>query len=454
MKRIIVTILSMLQTNRRILGSTLWLMGDKVIRLGGGLLLSVFLARAYGPADFGTYNYVLAIIGVLGFFISLGFDSLLVKEFLQKNQSTEAILTASLLLRIGGFLAATLALSLYLWLTHRKDETILIYSFIMLGTLFFQVTDIVEFWSQSRMNMHHPVTIRLLSFLATFSVKCYLIFSGKPLMLVFIWTTIELGLVSVGFIWMTLREFGYRFRFDFNQDVFFRLLRLSVPLAVTDFMVIFYMKFSQIYLQNHASSQDVAAFAIALLVSQSWYFIPMSLASALMPSLFEIHRVDPVTFTNQLTRVYGFMFYLACVASIFVTLTGKWLLHHVFGPDYSNALVPMLICIWAGVFVCQGVIFTRWLILESLQRYYLAFVTFGALVNVLLNPLLIDSWGTKGAATAFLITQFSVVYLAPLVFKRTRYNTVLLLKSWNPTHLVRLFFDFHAKSFPQPEKRL
>jgi Na+-driven multidrug efflux pump len=88
-----------------------------------------------------------------------------------------------------------------------------------------------------------------------------------------------------------------------------------------------------------------------------------------------------------------------------------------------------MIHIWAGVFVFWGVASSRWLISENLQVFLTINTCIGAILNILLNYILIPKIGIAGAAWATLISYFVASYLCLLFFKKTRINFINLTKS-------------------------
>ncbi|MCF1303379.1 oligosaccharide flippase family protein [Raoultella ornithinolytica] len=52
----------------------IWLMSDSIIRLGMGLIVSVWLARFLGPNEFGMFNYAYAMIAIYAAVASLGMN--------------------------------------------------------------------------------------------------------------------------------------------------------------------------------------------------------------------------------------------------------------------------------------------------------------------------------------------------------------------------------------------
>jgi O-antigen/teichoic acid export membrane protein len=65
---------------------------------------------------------------------------------------------------------------------------------------------------------------------------------------------------------------------------------------------------------------------------------------------------------------------------------------------------------------------------EGLQRYGLVYTLCGAVVNVILNLILIPRLGAIGAAWATLITQVGLLPIQ-LVFPKARRNFVLMIRT-------------------------
>src|ERR1019366_4832630 len=92
---------------RKIMGNTGWLMVDRVVRMGMGLFVGVWVARYLGPVQFGSLNFALAFVALFGTVTTLGLDGgIVVREVLHNAHDTHEILGTTLALRsCGGLLA-------------------------------------------------------------------------------------------------------------------------------------------------------------------------------------------------------------------------------------------------------------------------------------------------------------------------------------------------------------
>ena len=62
--------------NNLYIKNALVLMIDSVIKILAGFILTVLIARFFGPGKFGDINYVLAVVEILQIFVLFGFDDI------------------------------------------------------------------------------------------------------------------------------------------------------------------------------------------------------------------------------------------------------------------------------------------------------------------------------------------------------------------------------------------
>ena len=74
---------------------------------------------------------------------------------------------------------------------------------------------------------------------------------------------------------------------------------------------------------------------------------------------------------------------------------------------------------------------TKIRVTENKERYLKYFVLWGAIINLILNFILIKPFGAIGVAVATLISQFCVSIVAPFIYKETRESTMNIIKSLN-----------------------
>ncbi|QIR15113.1 polysaccharide biosynthesis C-terminal domain-containing protein [Shewanella aestuarii] len=112
-----------------------------------------------------------------------------------------------------------------------------------------------------------------------------------------------------------------------------------------------------------------------------------------------------------------------------MTLVAPVLVPFLFGHDYLSVIAILQIHIWAGVFIFMRALFSKWLLIEDIPKYSLVTHGSGAVINLVLNILLIPSFGALGAAWATLISYSMASYLGLFISPKTRSMGILMSRS-------------------------
>ena len=96
------------------------------------------------------------------------------------------------------------------------------------------------------------------------------------------------------------------------------------------------------------------------------------------------------------------MFYAALAASALICIFAKPIVEILYGIKYIPAIEPLRIIVWYTAFSYLGVARNPWMVCENKQKYLKYIYIGAAVINVLLNALLIPNFGAAGAAGASL----------------------------------------------------
>ena len=135
-------------------------------------------------------------------------------------------------------------------------------------------------------------------------------------------------------------------------------------------------------------------------------------------------------YTKKLKQLYSLILWINIAYALFVTIFANFIINVLYGPEYINAKVPLLLAVWSGGFSYVGVARDIWLVAEKYQKYSKWFSLIGSITNVILNFLLIPTLGIVGAAIATTVTQITTGVIVTLFFKETRINTKYILESF------------------------
>ena len=415
-------------TRRLVLVNSAWLLADKLVRLGVGLVVWVWLARHFGPEGFGLWNYAIAFTALFGTLANLGMDGVVVRELVRDGAQTGSLLGTALGLRLASSsLAALLAIGSLLVMRPNEWLPLLLVAANAI-VLVFQSSQIVDLYFQSRMRTRPAVLAINAAFLLTTISRLWLLSIEAPLS----WFAATLLLEAI--LAATLLALAYRVASDerqpwrFDGAVAKQLLLQSWPLLLSGMAVMVYNRLDQVMIASMVGDAAVGQFSAALRVSEVWYFIPMSIMTAAYPAMMARRNEGGQAYEDFVQSLYDAMAWLGIGVSLALSLGAPWIVQLLYGPSYAQAAHILAIQSWAGVTVAMSFVHGRWLLGEGLQAYSLFYTVCGAAVNVALNLTLIPRMGAIGAAWATLATQIGLMPLQ-LLFPKTRRNFVLMVST-------------------------
>jgi len=402
------------------LGNSGWLFADKALRMGGGLLLMIWIARYLGPTSFGQLSYAMAFVALFGAIATLGMDGIIVRDLVREQENADEVLGSAFVLRvIGGCLAVLAAVLVVSFLRPGEEAAQKLVAIIAIGTLF-QAFDVVDLWFQSRVQSRYPVMARNAAFLVMLLVRVALIVAQAGVA-AFAWAaSAELALAGLalalsyrlrGRTWAALRPRLARMRALFKE---------SWPLMLSSFAVLVYMRIDQVMLAAMLGEREVGLYAAAVRLSEMWYVIPTVIVSSVMPSLTEARARSEDLYYQRLQTLLNLLVRAAYLVAIPVSLFAGPLMHLLYGESYAAAGAVLAVHVWTVVFVFLGVAYSPWIFNERRAHFWMLQTSLGACLNVLLNLWLIPSQGAVGCAIATLLAQALSTWLANGLFVQTR----------------------------------
>jgi PST family polysaccharide transporter len=424
--------LSLLKSSDRLRGiiaNTGWLFADRILRMGVGLFVGVWVARYLGVEQFGVFNYATAFVALFSTLSTLGLDAIVVRSIVREPEKRLQILGTTFWLKlIGGIAALVLAVSSIILLRHDDQLTISLVA-ILASVGIFQTFDTIDIWFQSQVQSKYTVIAKNTAFVITALIKVILISIHAPL-IAFAWTALgEVGLGAIGLI-ISYRVRGYSpWLWPWSSPLAKTLLKESWPLILSGLTVMIYMRIDQIMLGQMVGDKAVGLYSAATRISEVWYFIPVAIASSVSPAIYAAKEVSEALYYQRIKQLIRMLVLISLVISVPMSLMSGKLITILFGNGYAEAGKILAIHIWASLFVFMGVATSPWFIAEGLTEFSFHRTLIGAVVNVVLNFLLIPSYGGIGAAIATVIAYAIAAFLANGLNSKTHRIFIIQLKS-------------------------
>ena len=420
-----------------IAGNSAWLLGDKVLRVALGFIVSAVVARYLGPAPFGILSTVFAYVSLLASLATFSLDGLVVRELVKSGESKESILGTAFFLKCGGGVITFILGSSLAYLSGFDLDGFSLLIAVALGSILFQAIDVIDFHFQSQLNGRAIALARSSSFIVISGVKLVFVIVGAPLIYFAATPTIEAAIAAILLAIIYTRYGGSLRAWRFEKTKAINLLKVGLPIAVSGFFVVAIMQIDKLMLGQISGAESVGIYSAASLVSTTWYMVPVVVGASVAPTLTRLYDLDLGNFTNKLQDVFSAVTFISLCVGIITTLLSGPLINFIFGEAYSAASLVLTIHIWTGLFISHVSIRTRALLIEGHMSSILLLSGLTLLANVILNIILIRSYAEVGAATASLLSWALCALFFPLAFNRSRGYALMLLRSSSPSVWIR-----------------
>ena len=417
---------------QKLIGNTGWLFADRILRMGVGLVVGVWVARYLGPERYGLFNYAIAFVTLFSILASLGLDGVIVRELVGKPECANEILGTAFMLKLTGSGATLLAAVTAINLLRPTDSlTRWIVAIVAVGIVF-QSFDTIDFWFQARVESRFVVYARSSAFLLVSLLKIILIVKNAPL-IAFAWlVSLEILLAAVGLA-LVYRWNGQRvLSWKVDRQRVKQTMKDSWPLALAGMAVMVYMKIDQVMLGQMLDNHAVGLYSAAIRISEVWYFIPMSIVASVTPSLIEARNISAELYYDRLAQLFRLMVAIALGIAVPMTFASGYATRFLYGNQYEGAGPILAIHIWAALFVFLGVAQGPWNINEGLTKLALLRTSLGAVANIVLNLVLIPKFGPIGAAFATTVSYALSAVVLNAFSSKTRLIFRLQLSSMLP----------------------
>ncbi|MDP5337683.1 MAG: flippase [Nodularia sp. (in: cyanobacteria)] len=381
-----------------------WLFFDRILRMGVGLFVGVWVARYLGVQQFGIFNYATAFVALFTPLTTLGLDGLVIRSIVREPEVKDQILGTVFWLKLAGAIGCILLAVSSIFVLRQDDQLTVGLVAILATAGFFQAFDTIDFWFQSQVQSKYTVVAKNTAFIIIAFIKVALIKMQAPL-LAFAWAGLaEVGLASVGLI-IAYRIQGYSILWRWSLPVAKTLLRESWPLMLSGLTIMIYMRIDQIMLGEMVDSSAVGLYSAASRISEVWYFIPMAISSSVAPEIYAAKEVSEELYYQKIKKLIRVLVLISIVVALPMSFLSERIITMLFGNSYAGAGSILAIHIWASLFVFMGVATSSWFIAEGLTHLSFRRTLMGAITNVFLNLFLIPAYAGVGAAIATVISQ-------------------------------------------------
>ncbi|MGL1890227.1 MAG: flippase [Spirochaetaceae bacterium] len=408
-----------------------WLLLEKILSVVLGFTVGIITIRYLGPERLGALSYVLSIISFCSPLVHLGLNGLLQRELIDNPENHNKILFTVIVMKLIVGVICVTVICLFSFFYDFKDERISkLLPIVSVTLLFAPITGVSGSWFRSQILAKYSVFSNGALIITNSFFKVIGVVSKFSLVFFAILEVLSKFISALVSSLLFKKVSSIKFsRKDFDFKLVKTLLKESKWIIFSAFSSIIYIKIDQIMLGNILGLETLGIYSSSVRLSEQIYFIPSILMASLYPLLIKSKKESKKLYMKHLQFCFDLMFSISCLLAIIIMFSAGFIIQLLYGDEFSGADKILSIHIFSGIFVFWGIVSSKWLILEKHSRFILIRSIAGAIVNIILNIVLIPNYGGIGAAIATLIAYGFTHFILFMFYKKTKEICFLMLKS-------------------------
>ncbi len=421
----------------RIAKNASWLIIGKLGQSILGFFVGIFTARFLGPSNYGLINYASSLVGFVTPVVFLGLNNTLVRELVTNPEEEGKIIGTSILLSFASSLFCIAGILTFCMIANAGEIETIIVCMLYSLVLIFQVFDLIQYWFQSKLLSKYYSIVSLIAYSIVSCYRIFLLITEKSVYWFALVSCIDVAIISVLLLVLYKRRGGQKLAFSRSKakEMFHR----SKHYIVTGMMIAIFAQTDKIMLKLMLGESATGLYATAVNVSSMVSFVYVAIIDSFRPVILGSFNKDHDSFELNLKRVYSIVIYLSLAQSAVMTLFSDIIISILYGAAYSGAASALRIVVWYIAFSYMGSIRNIWILANEKQNYLWIINLSGALLNVVMNFILIPQTGILGAATASLMTQFFSNFILGFIIAPIRDTNRIMMESLNPKYVISLF---------------
>jgi O-antigen/teichoic acid export membrane protein len=390
------------RVTKNIFSLTLSEIATKVITF----LMTAYLARTLGVAGYGMMANVMAIIAFVLSLVNLGFNVLgmrsIAKDIENKEKYVNNITSIKLALGSLGYIVVVILVIL------NGNNTLYNAAMLIGGSQLILTAFNIDWFYQGieRMDMIglRNITVSIVTLIGV------LVFvkdaNDVPLYIAMISIS---QLLTNGWIIKYYTKHFAKIKLVFDWQEWKKLLSQSLPLGFMVIITAVFTSFNIFYLSEHYGDAETGLFSSAFKLFAICQIPVTIILNAFAPRFAKVNitkeKADVISRSFKMTLLVG------TFITTFVFINAELIIRIVFGDGFiaaGNILKILMVGLFLGfVHLNYSMLLNLW----NKEKNVMCCFIVAAVLNVILNVILIDAFSARGAAFASLTTEFALLIM-------------------------------------------
>jgi len=373
------------------------------------LILIIYIARILGATEYGKFNFAFAFVALFVIFSDFGLSQITTREFAQdkkREKEFSAILSLKIILSLGALFLILIS-SFFITSDPIIQKVIWILAVVALVGTFFEI---IYAFFRARQKMEYEALAKILQALILTTIGFFVILN-YPSVENLSYGYLSAGLVALIFILIFFNFKIFPLKFSWQKVIWRRFLMMSWPVGL-----------ALIFTTLYGYIDSVMMGYLGQITETGWYnaaykivgltFIP---ATIIYLSFYPALSIAFKKTKERLQELWNYQMEIMILLAIPLVVGGITLapriIDFIYDPSFAPSILALqILIVMAGiVFLCNP--FSQVLIISNQQEKSCQIAFSGAIVNIILNLILIPRFSLYGAAFAIVAAWLLMFFL-------------------------------------------
>jgi O-antigen/teichoic acid export membrane protein len=416
---------------KRVFKNSVWLLlANVVVRMLGAFVV-VLLARGFGVEVFGQYSFALSFVGFFTLFTGFGFGSLMIRDVSKDKSLTAKYINNILGIKIV-FGIISLIILYIISLFIGKSPTLLIAMYI------FGIQLVVSSFSDILRSVFHAYEVMEFDSISRIIEKTIwavllllLIFNKLSLINVALATLLSAILGLIITYWLVRAKIS-KIKIEYDKKFWKKIIITATPFAITGLFALINFRIDQVMLYFLTNDLTVGLYSAAYKIIDILSVVPTLLLASLYPVFSVLYHKNKSLFNKTFDISLRYAIVLAFPIVIGIYSLANQVIMLAYGTEYLSSVSVLKILIFISLISFINT--PLFVVLNAIGKQKITMINAGctALVNVIMNFILIPRYGIHGAAFATIISELTFLTLSAYQLRKVNIKLDLFSKLLKP----------------------
>ena len=373
---------------------------------GATVIVSLLIARYFGPTEYGFYAVASALAGLALIPTILGFEQELTRRASRDRAQLGQAMRLTLVAALVGAAISTIGLVGVRAIGSYPGQVALYAGLLWFALLFARLQLPFRHYSLVLGRPEQSALVQGLGTAAIVAATVSLILADRPLWLIILASVFIQAAVVI--VWWRIVPKAH-WHGDWNVTDLREFMRSSLPFGISNVLWAIYFNIDSIILSLLRDAASVGVYGAAFRIVAVSYTFAYAMTNVFTPLLFSSFDSRPSDFVHHASRMMAFLVVLGAVVCSGLFLLAGPIIKIILGPAYVDAVLILQV-LSVATFV-RFVNYGLSEILTTSRRQGTRLRLEGALLvaNIVANFVLVPRFGAFGAALACIVSEIALL---------------------------------------------